>query len=206
MNAIDLLPMPTSELVEEECRQFNSDHWTMLCEESLRQLHDQFPTNELVSHVLLKVMTLNTLYSTRVNYVDLVPLAEHIAALGIDGLLKAGDLSAVWRIFKCDGMRDYYSFATKYCSWHNPRSYPIYDRYVDEALWAYKKRGLTDAFKRQDLYYYDRFVGIVSAFRSHNGLDRLSFKDVDKFLWRTGERLVRAKEGVVQQATITAST
>jgi hypothetical protein len=206
MNATDLLPMPTSALVAEECRQFDSDHWTKLCEESMRQLYQQFPENELVSHVLLKTMTLNTLYSTRVNYVDLVPLAEHITRLRIDGLLKAGDLSAVRRIFRCEGMRDYYSFATKYCSWHNPCAYPIYDRYVDEALWAYRKRGWVDAFKRQDLSYYDRFVGIVSAFRSRYGLDVVTFRNVDKFLWRTGERLVREKEGNAQQPTINSST
>ncbi len=34
---------------------------------------------------------------------------------------------------------NFYSFATKYCSHHKPKDYPIYDNYVDRLLMAFKK-------------------------------------------------------------------
>ncbi|UTW70364.1 hypothetical protein KHA80_07545 [Anaerobacillus sp. HL2] len=41
--------------------------------------------------------------------------------------------------------KNFYSFATKYCSHHNPLDYPIYDSYVDEVLRHFRNRdGFSD--------------------------------------------------------------
>jgi hypothetical protein len=181
---------PTADLVESECHEFDSMLYNELGENALRQLRGQFPRNIDPAQVLLKVIVLNKLYSTRVNDIDVWPLAEHIAGLRIDSLIDQGDPAAVKRIYTCGDMRMYYSFATKFCSLHNPTAYPIYDRYADECLWAYKKQDRFEKFDRQDLGYYNKFVAVVSAFRKHYGLDRFSFRDIDKFLWRTGARIL----------------
>ena len=187
-----MLPAPTVEIVKAECDAFDDEN--KLTEESLRQLRAQFPKNTDVPHVLLKVLVLNKLYSTRVNDVDVEPLARHIARLGIDSIITQGSLNAVDLITACPNVRRYYSFATKYCSWHNPTAYPIYDRYVDECLWSYKKQDHFATFHRQDLWYYGKLVEMVIAFRSHYGLDSLTFKQLDKFLWRSGERILRGMD------------
>jgi hypothetical protein len=79
--------------------------------------------------VLLKALALNKLYSTRVLDKDIEPLARHIAGLCIEPSLREGRPDAVDRIANCSGLQLYFSFASKYCSWHNPRPYPIYDSY-----------------------------------------------------------------------------
>jgi len=196
-----LLPRPTVELVEAECREFDSEPWTKLGEEAIKQLREQFPRNTKASHVLLKILVLNKVYSTRINDVDVWPLAHHIAEREIDALLDQGAPVAVERIYNCKNMRMYYSFATKFCSWHNPTAYPIYDSYADACLWAYKKQDAFADFHRQDLGYYEKLVGVVSAFRSHYQLDRFTFREIDKFMYRSGSRIL----GVAVQQTVEAT-
>jgi hypothetical protein len=98
----------------------------VLDEEALRELWERFPKNSRVAHVLLKVVVLNELYKPRVRAIDLKPLASHIAGLGIDGLLAVGSPNAADLIMRCPAVTSqYFSFASKYCSWHNPAAYPI---------------------------------------------------------------------------------
>jgi len=66
--------------------------------------------------------------------------------------------------------RRHYSFATKYCSWHQPDKYPIYDSLVERLLWAYRKEHTFADFRRSDLQDYQ-------------------IKELDKFLWYTSKDL-----------------
>ena len=77
-----------------------------------------------------------------------------------------------------------YSFATKYCSWHAPRHYPIYDSLVERMLWTYKQSTGFQDFARQDLQRYPTFREVIDAFRTHFGLLEFSYKELDKFLWK----------------------
>ncbi len=72
--------------------------------------------------------------------------------------------------------------------------YPIFDSYAVESLWSYRNQDHFTRFLRQDLWYYDRFVATVTAFRDFYKLDCLTFRQVDKFLWRSGDRILRAME------------
>jgi hypothetical protein len=187
-----LLPIPTVDLVKEEGREFDGDN--QLCEEALRSLWAQFPRNIEASHVLLKVLVLNRLYSTRVNDIDVEPLARHIVGLGIDRLLDQGELEAVDLITNCPDLKKYFSFASKFCSWHNPMVYPIWDRNARACLWAYKKQDQFAPFHEYDLWVYESFRAIIVAFRSHSGLDSVTFKELDKFLYRSGDRILRKEK------------
>ena len=190
-----MLLTPTIDLVQEECAEFDKEPFTKLGEEALAQLLMQFPRNEKASHVLLKVIALDRLYSTRIQYVDLVPFAHHIANCSIDEAISQGSPNAVDLIWDCAETRKYYSFATKFCSWHNPKAYPMHDHYVDECLWAYNKQNSFYVFHREDMYDYEKFLVIVSAFRDRYNLTTttFSFRDLDKFLWRTGDRILRER-------------
>ena len=106
----------------------------MLQEACLNLLvHELRPKNTELLDVLLKVSCLNDFYST--NIYDTHAVAKHITRLHIDGALDRGDLSLVNKIGPVkvgSKTRNFYSFATKYCSHHRPDVYPIYDRYVDK--------------------------------------------------------------------------
>jgi hypothetical protein len=91
-----------------------------------------------------------------------------------------------------------YSFATKYCSWHNPEAYPIWDSRVDRYLWTLQKQ---EHFARSfstnaDLWGYPKFRTVMEEFRDCYGLGSFSFKDTDKFLWSEGIAAFSTQPGV----------
>ena len=197
-----MLPRPTVELVETECKAFDWEN--CLAEEALGQLRAQFPLNTDVRHVLLKVLVLNKLYSTMIRDIDVETVAKHIVGLAndknLDQLLDQGSLDAVFLITACPNLKEYLSFASKFCSWHNPTAYPIYDGNVRECLWSYGKQDRFAKFRNQDLWYYQKLVETVIAFRNHYGLDSLTFKQLDKFMFRSGSRILKARKDPKNQA------
>ena len=187
------LTAPNAELVRKACDEFDRENEVM--EKALAELFAAHPANDNASHVLLKVAALNSLYATRI--LAVLKLASHITAQGaaLDAALSSGSpeaVDAIAHVSNEDKDLTFYSFASKYCNWHRPNLYPIYDSRVDKYLWALKKRGLfqTEAFsQRQDLYSYPRFCLIVTAFREQFGLGSFTFKEIDKFLWSQGEAI-----------------
>jgi len=63
----------------------------------------------------------------------------------------------------------------------------------DALLRAYRRKDKFMRFKNADLKSYASFKNIVSSFREHYGLQRFSFKELDKFLWLYGRRLYSKK-------------
>lgn len=184
---------PTAELVKKACERFDEDN--LIVEQALKELFKQYPNNTDPSHVLLKVVTLNRLYSTQIFAV--LDVAQHIARLGqeIDASLTAGSPEIVDKIARVTvsstgKQRINFSFATKYCSWHNPELYPIWDSRVDNYLWALQKQhqfANTEIFhSHPDLWDYGKFRDVMIAFRTAYGLSSFTFKDIDKFLWDQG--------------------
>lgn len=73
-----MLTTPTPELVRAACEEFNRDN--MLVEQALTELFNQYPDNGVLSHVLLKVVTLNALYSTQIRaYSEAIPDLTDVA-------------------------------------------------------------------------------------------------------------------------------
>lgn len=181
------LPDPCVDQVEHYLAQWNLLEDYHLQENALDKLFFELcPENKDISDVLLKVAALNDFYSTHIFKV--FPMAKHIVDLDIDERLKAGDLSLVGEVQKGSGNnRRYYSFATKYCSHHQPLVYPIYDSYVDKVLCYYRRRDDFYNFVDSDLKDYERFKEILMAFRSFYGLDAYSLKEIDKYIWQLGK-------------------
>lgn len=129
-------PKPSSEQVEFYLRAWDELENYHLQEDALDKLFFQLcPENLEMLDILLKVVALNDFYST--NIFSVYPVAKHILSLDIDSRLKAGDVSLVSDIQKVtiNGVeKNFYSFATKYCSHHRPLDYPIYDSYVEKVL------------------------------------------------------------------------
>jgi len=136
----------------------------------------------------LKAATLNDFYST--NIFSIYPVAKHICALDIDARLTAGDVTLVEDIqyVTISGKKKrFYSFATKYCSHHNPLNYPIYDSYVDEVLRYFRNRDRFSDFQNGDLRDYIKFKSILIDFRAFYGLDRFNLKQIDQYVWLLGK-------------------
>ncbi|MDO8464843.1 MAG: hypothetical protein Q7S46_06270 [Gallionella sp.] len=179
-----------------------------LQEQSLKLLFKQFcPTNGVLEQVLLKVSTLNDFYST--NIFDTYSVAKHIRKIDIDHRLKNGDLSLVNELALVkirDKNRNFYSFASKYCSHHFPDSFPIFDSYVEKMLMHYARADGFSSFRKDDLRNYDRFVKIIKEFQNHYGLGQFSLRQIDVFLWLAGKESFPPKysEGITLRSSGTA--
>src|ERR1035438_5785168 len=201
MAAIDCskLREPTPQRVQDACELFNRENVEI--EQALKELFTQYPGNSDPRHVLLKVVALNSLYSTQITahsqkIPNVVDLAQHICAKAhdIDSALAIGSPGIVETIagIRVAGKKDriYFSFATKYCSWHKPELYPMWDANVQRYIGCLQEQ--SDFAKGFDVnadhWTYEGFRGAMKAFRECYRLGSFTFKDIDKFLWLEGGR------------------
>lgn len=187
------VPTPSVDEVEKYLKIWNtSEEFKKDClqEKSLNKLFlNLCPDNTNVLDVLLKASVLNDFYST--NIFSIYPVAENICSIkNIDSRLKKGDLSLVddiKRVIIGDIEKNFYSFATKYCSHHNPIDYPIYDGYVDEVLRYFRNRDKFAEFRNAELKNYVRFKELLIEFRKFYRLDKYNLKQIDQFIWMFGK-------------------
>jgi hypothetical protein len=185
---------PSIELVQEYINKFDSNRDLVIVEETLSELFGKYPDNRSLRDVLIKATILNSLYST--NIFAIVRVAEHIVQKNIDAKLRDGSpelVDEIARIEIREETRNNYSFATKYCHWHQPELYPIYDSYVDNLLWRYRKQDGFMTFTQAELRQYPRYKQIIEGFKDHYGLLQFKFKELDKFLWVYGRELAGNK-------------
>ena len=146
--------------------------------------------NDNIEDILIKCSSLNDFYST--NIFDIHTVAQHILALQIDERLKDGDRSLVKDIAHVEvNGKDhfFYSFATKYCSHHQPEQYAIYDNYVEKVLLSMNSRKHKPFanFKREDLKDYETYMSVIRAFQQRFGLMQYNIKQLDQYLWQLGK-------------------
>lgn len=190
-----VLKTPTPDVIHEYIERFGQNTGAANTEKALSRLVSVLPGNSCLEEVLLKVAAIDRLYST--NLYAIYPMAQHILALDIDSRLRAHDLELVSEIAGLkwkdasgkDQQRSFYSFAAKYCSWHVPTEYPIYDSFVDRLLRLYRQRDGFASFTNAKLSHYPTFRSVLREFQRHYGLTEFSFKEVDKFLWVYGQEL-----------------
>ena len=183
------VPLPTSEQVEYYLRAWDELENSHLQEDALDKLFFKLCSeNTDMSDILLKVAALNDFYST--NIFSVYPVAKHILSLNIDDRLKIGDVVLVSDIQKVtiNGVeKNFYSFATKYCSHHRPLDFPIYDSYVEKVLCYFRDRDQFASFLTPWLKDYAKFKGTLIDFRAFYGLDKYNLKEIDKYMWQLGK-------------------
>jgi hypothetical protein len=190
---MDELKIPTNDLINEYIVKFNNDERYYLADQAIIKLFSAFPKNENLEDIILKISVINDLYST--NIFSTFKLAKHIRQLQIDNYLSEKKLSIVNEIAighgiskpKGQGDRNFYSFATKYCNWHKPEVYPIYDRFVHKILIEYRKTDNFSDFNDDDLKIFEKFVKIITDFKQTYSLTNWNLKEIDKFLWIYGK-------------------
>ena len=159
-------------------------------EDALYKLfHETYPTNDDPKDVLMKVAALNHFYSTHI--FDAFSVAKHIRTIErLDERLREGDISLVDDIkdvpMRNGGFRNFYSFASKFCSHHNSEVFPIYDSYVDEILNYFKRKYNFTKVARSRWKNYSEFKSTLIEFKEHFQLE-CSLKDLDRYLWQLGK-------------------
>jgi hypothetical protein len=189
---IDLL-RPSDEFIEEYIHRFSVDERYFSADQAIINLFTAFPENKKTEDILLKISVINDLYST--NIFGTFIMAKHIQKLQIDEALIKGDPLIVNRIATGHGIIsnrnnkeiNFYSFATKYCNWHNRDCYAIYDSFVEKILLAYQQQDCFSIFNKPDLRKFTEFKRIIYDFINFYRLNRYNLKEIDKFLWIYGK-------------------
>lgn len=153
-------------------------------EYALSTLFQHFYQNNNLQNVLVKVSCLNDFYSTNIR--DTYSVAKVIYQLNIDTRLQNGDLTLVDDIAaetekNCKSARREYSFASKYCSFHRPDVYPIFDSRNEEILRYYRKDISINPFTLRKSY--KDYVKIINKYKEIFGLECFSYKEIDRFNW-----------------------
>ena len=190
------LPMPTVKQVNHYLEKLTHFDNYVQQEKAVIQLFALMPNNTDMTEVLLKASVLNDFYST--NIFSVYSVAKHILSIqDLDLRLKNGDLSLVGELQKViisGTEKNFYSFATKYCSHHNPEMFPIYDSYVDKVLWAFNKAYSFSKFTRTELRDYAEFKRVLLDFQSKFELTGFTIRELDQYLWLLGkEHFSKAK-------------
>ena len=189
MKKIVVVPTPSVTEVLKYLQKWETLNNYVWQERSLKKLFNKtYPLNNDMDDILIKVCSLNDFYST--NIFSPFSVAEHIQKLKIDDELRNGDLTLVNKI-SCINIKgkekNFYSFATKYCSHHFPLIYPIYDSFVEKLLNHFKKIDRFYNFEKNDLKIYTKFNDILLSFKKFYGLEKFSVKEIDKYLWQVGK-------------------
>jgi len=182
-------PAPNTKILNSYLNTYETLENYTLQEKSLNLLFNSFCSgNNKIEHILLKVSALNDFYST--NIFDTYTVAKHILKCDIDKDLNSGNENLVNKIAPVTikgKTRNFYSFASKYCSHHKPELYPIYDSYVEKMLMHFKKKDKYDAFVKADLKDYPRFIEIIKNFQKHYNLNAFTLRQIDVYLWLAGK-------------------
>lgn len=183
------LPRPSVTEVARYLKQWSTLENYHLQENALDKLFFTLcPKNNDISDILVKVSALNEFYST--NIFSVYQVAKHILSVNIDERLKLGDITLISDIqyvtINGEG-RNFYSFATKYCSHHNPIDFPIFDRYVEKVLKYFRDKDGFALFSNNDLKDYIKFKSALLKFRDFYGLEAYNLKEIDKYLWQLGK-------------------
>lgn len=183
------IPRPNVEEVNKYLEKWDSLENYVLQERSLDKLFfEVMPKNDKIEDILIKSSTLNDFYST--NIFSIFPVAKHILELNIDERLRKKDTKLVTDIACVEiagKKKNFYSFASKYCSHHMPNDFPIYDSYVEKVLLYFMKKDGFAKFKQNDLREYATFKDILIEFAKYYRVDDFGLKDLDRYLWQLGK-------------------
>jgi hypothetical protein len=187
------IPSPSVKQVEKYCKKWRHDKAYKkypIQERILEKLFKQYPNNTNKEEVLYKVSILNDFYSTRLS--NTLAVVQHIVASKIDQQLRKEEVGIVEKIAKVEDdsgkIRRNYSFATKYCSHHQPDAYPIYDSYVSKVLAYFNEQDNFPGFTKKAIWKdYPTFMRVIEAFRERYKLKTCTLKEIDRCLFVLGK-------------------
>lgn len=195
--------MPSKEAIMHYLDKRKETHYSKI-DIALNHLFGQRGDNYLnESDVILKCAVLNAYYGTRI--MNIYAVAEYyfkiIQENHLAEQISKGSLDVVEKLRKVtlgnDGKEmDFYSFATKFCSFSNPDAYPIYDKFVDMMLWELQNRDHFSSFNRKELRYYPTFVRVINDLKRFYKLDQATYRQIDNMLWLAGKETFKYLEDI----------
>ena len=189
------VPTPSSQQVDYWLNYWETLDNYKIQEEAINELFQiHYKSFTDLKTVIIKCSVLNDFYST--NIFDIYKVARHIITISnVEERLKNDDLSLVGEIAKVNfgtlenkKEKNFYSFASKFCSHHSEECYPIYDSYVDTMLKYFKSQNKLLSFDKSDLKDYFKFKEILIRFKTIYNLENYSLKQIDKYLWQAGKK------------------
>lgn len=190
-----IVPTPCKEEVEKYLSIWDSQEKYVAQEKALDKLFfGDYKCNSNLDNILIKCSSLNDFYST--NIFNIYDVAKHILSLNIDERLQNGDPTLVDDIAKVtiSGKdKHFYSFASKYCSHHYPKEYPIYDSYVEKVLKYFRKQNSNFNFDNDDLKNYAQLKKVLINFQKCYGIEEYDLKYLDRYLWQLGKDKFKKK-------------
>lgn len=160
----------------------------ILIDEALRNEFDRIKLNTSTRDVAYKVLLVDHLYNCDLK-MDAWEVAERIIAANVDAKLNSTepailvDEIANLKVQK-SGKRKRLNlgpvFSSKFCHFHRPDRFAIYDQFADKAL-----RYLLG---RQQKFDYGEFLSSLDKLILETGL-QLTYKDIDIYLWLYGQWL-----------------
>lgn len=198
----------------EEVSKAEADQENMLKEKLLKKVF-LIPVFDNVQSVLMQVTLLNSFYNTQIKNMNLVAVAKRIVDLNAKYKIKEHgivehllfretdpekyrqlvNLIAYSKEF--DNTGNYYSFASKYCSWYVQNRFPIVDSFSKGFIFR-----ATEGFKignrtviPNDLNDYHVFCQLYDHFVMHLREDigiHYTYKQVDEFIWNYSARTFNA--------------
>ena len=150
------------------------------------------PTNTELQDVLLKVREIRDEDLIGQEAED--AMVAHIVSLNIDANLQSKDHQIVMDIASLEFRgqpRFYYAFATRYCCYHHPEIYPIYDLLIEQFLRLHYKRINGTAIEDQQLLEYTAFKILMEEYLNASHLPLSNYWELDKFIWTYGQQIIK---------------
>ena len=181
-----------------EAKVVNQQHWTYPSmqvyatqEQVIHQLFRKVWAfqNTKLNIVQTKAVILNVCYGTNIKAIGM--MAKGICAIPtVDVRLQSGDITLVTDIANIISGRHNISFASKYCACHNPKAFPIYDKYVSSTLAKIIAKGNLKGFSgtwtnvhKKMQYDYVFYKDVYDAFMKQYKLKSLTYRQVDWYIW-----------------------
>ena len=157
-----------------------------LQEKVLADIFTKYPNNTTLAEVILKVNLLNAFYSTGI--LDVVTVATHIVTQHVDTDIQNGNVAVIDKIarVKHNGKCwNHFSFATKYCSFHQPQKFPIFDSFIAECFSQLSKNNyFQKKFPKNTIRNdYSDFKNFYDEFMTKQPALPQDYKEVDRYLW-----------------------
>lgn len=151
------------------------------------------PQNTDVTEVVLK---LSAVQHPEIDHIvkSRSVVAKHIVGLQIDERLQKGEARVVNEIARLElDHQSYflYAFATRYCNYHRPNDYPIYDTTIEKILKLYFEHVLGEKLTEQQIKDYPTFKNCMLTLREELNMNQYNFKEIDKFVWIYGDTILR---------------
>ncbi len=120
------------------------------------------------------------------------PMATHIISLSIDERLKSADPQLIHDVSKLaikEEDREFIGFASKFCNYHRPDSYPIFNLTLTKIISLNDKSDInSDTGKYSN--DYQLFKESVVKFMVDNELEILNYWELNKFAFVYGEDII----------------